>query len=104
MREIVIVISDLYLAQDPSSRSPGLVQGQLESPPGIGAFPGIEHIARFGGRSALEGGWRPWLARWLGRGDLANVAPGVIASAGVVLAATNAEPASANAEPAAANA
>ncbi len=31
----------------------------------------------------LEGGWRPWLARWLGRGDLASVAPGVVASAGI---------------------
>jgi hypothetical protein len=87
VREIVIVISDLYLAPAPSGRSPSLAQGQLDSLPGTpatGAFPGIEHVARFGGRTALEGGWRPWLARWLGRGDLANVAPGVIAAVGVV--------------------
>jgi hypothetical protein len=90
VRELVIVISDLYLAEDPSGRSPGLVQGQLESPsgaPGKGVFPGIEHIARFGARTALEDGWRSWLARWLGRGDLANVAPAVIAAVGAVPAA-----------------
>jgi hypothetical protein len=112
VREIVIVISDLYLAQDPSGRSPGLVQGQIGSPPGVpgsGAFPGIEHVARFGERTVLEGGWRPWLARWHGRGDLANVAPGVIAAAGVVPAAASAVPAigrtsPAVAEPAAASA
>lgn len=104
MREIVIVISDLYLGQDPSGRSPSLAQGQLETPPGApgpGAFPGIEHVARFGERAALEGGWRPWLARWLGRGDLANVAPGVIAAVSVVPAAAGAVPAAAGAVPAA---
>jgi hypothetical protein len=96
VREIVIVISDLYLAQAPSSRSRSLVQGQLETTPpggpGSGAFPGIEHVARFGERTALEGGWRAWLARWLGRGDLANVAPGAIAAVGVVSAAAAGRP------------
>jgi hypothetical protein len=104
VRQIVIVISDLYLAQDPSSRSPGLVQGQPHSPPaapGTGAFPGIEHVARFGERTVLEGGWRPWLARWLGRGDLANVAPGVIAAVGVVPATAGGVSAAAGTVPAA---
>jgi hypothetical protein len=73
VREIVIVISDLYLAQ-------GQPDGPA-SPAAIGGLPGIEHAARFGRRTALEGGWRPWLARWLGRGDLANVAPGAIVAA-----------------------
>ena len=107
MHEIVIVISDLYLAQAPSGRASGLVQGQLETPPGApgsGAFPGIEHVARFGERTALEGGWRPWLARWLGRGDLANVAPGVIAAVGVVSAGAGAVPAAVGAEHPAADA
>ena len=38
---------------------------------------------RFGQRRSIEGegGWRPWLARWLGRTDLASVAPAVIAAA-----------------------
>jgi hypothetical protein len=75
VREIVIVICDLYLAP-----------GQADLPPGAGALgtlPGFEHVARFGERRSIEGegGWRPWLARWLGRNDLADVAPAVIAAA-----------------------
>jgi hypothetical protein len=75
VREIVIVIADLYLAP-----------GQTDLPPGAGALgtlPGLEHAARFGRRRSIEGegGWRPWLARWLGRDDLATIAPAVIAAA-----------------------
>ena len=75
MREIVIVISDLYLAP-----------GQTDLPPGAGALdslPGLEHVVRFGRRRSIagEGGWRPWLARWLGRDDLAAISPAVIAAA-----------------------
>lgn len=86
MREIVIVISDLYLAQDSSDRLVGRsARGQPGGAVGAGAFPGIEWVARFGKRAALEaGGWRPWLARWLGRGDLAGVAPARVVAAGVV--------------------
>ena len=77
VREIVIVISDLYLAP-----------GQTDLPPGAGALgtlPGFEHAARFGQRRSIEGegGWRPWLARWLGHDDLATLAPAVIAAAAV---------------------
>ena len=52
-------------------------------------MPGLEHVARFGRRRSIEGegGWRPWLARWLGRDDLAAIAPAVI-----VAAVTNAPP------------
>jgi hypothetical protein len=80
VREIVIVISDLYLAP-----------GQTDLPPGAGALgtlPGFEHAARFGQRRSIagEGGWRPWLARWLGRDDLADVAPAVIAAAAPAIA------------------
>ncbi len=48
-------------------------------------MPGFEHAARFGQRRSIEGegGWRPWLARWLGRDDLAAIAPAVIAAAAV---------------------
>jgi hypothetical protein len=105
VREIVIVISDLYLAPAPSGRSTSLAEGQLDSPPGApgtGTFPGIEHVARFGAWTALEGGWRPWLARWLGRSDLANVAPGEIAAVGVVSAVAWAVPAARGASAAAA--
>lgn len=95
VREIVIVISDFYLPPASPGPSPGLVQGQLESPPGAAsqtAFPGIEHIARFGEQTVLEEGWRPWLARWLGRGDLAHLAPAVIAADGVEPAAPGGAP------------
>ena len=75
VREIVIVIADLYLAP-----------GQTDLPPGaggLGSLPGLEHAARFGRRRTIkgEGGWRPWLARWLGRDDLTTIAPAVIAAA-----------------------
>jgi hypothetical protein len=45
------------------------------------ALPGLEHIARFGRTTAVENGWRAWLAHWLGRHDLTNIAPAAIAAA-----------------------
>jgi hypothetical protein len=98
VREIVIVISDLYLPPrdaDPSNRKAraartGAASGNVGAPgssdPTAGAtgtLPGFEHATRFGQRRSIEGegGWRPWLARWLGRTDLAGVAPAVIAAA-----------------------
>ena len=76
MREIVIVIADLYLPRDANGASRG---GGAEA----GAAPGIESAGRFGERAALEHGWREWLAHALGRGDLAGVAPACIAAAEV---------------------
>jgi hypothetical protein len=78
VREIVIVISDLYLV-------PGHTGASTDAGGGAGAvgtLPGLEHVARFGQRRAIEGegGWRPWLAHWLDRDDLAGVAPAVIAA------------------------
>ena len=74
MREIVIVVADLYLpAEAGSSWSTGV----------SGAMPGLEHAARFGARSVLERGWRDRLARWLGRDDLAQAAPASVAAAGL---------------------
>jgi hypothetical protein len=75
VREIVIVISDLYLALGQADRPP--------SADALGSLPGFEYAARFGQRRSIEGegGWRPWLARWLGRDDVASVAPAVIAAA-----------------------
>ncbi len=69
MRELVIVIQDLYLpeASDAAAQAP--------------ALPGLERIVRFGTREPLAQGWRTWLARWLGRADLAGVAPARIAAA-----------------------
>jgi hypothetical protein len=72
VRELVIVIPDLYLDS-----------GDISSPAtagGTGVLPGFEHAGRFGRGSAVEGGWRAWLTHWLGRADLANVAPAVVAA------------------------
>jgi hypothetical protein len=55
VHELVIVVSDLYLPQESLER---------QLPPGV-ALPGLQHAARFGTRSKIAGGWRPWLARWL---------------------------------------
>jgi hypothetical protein len=98
VREIVIVISDLYFPQGQPDSSPSRAKSRSGNPPGpsqgqpdtrlnasaIGALPGIEHITRFGAHTALATDWRPWLAHWLGRDDLATVAPAVIAAAGLV--------------------
>ena len=68
----MIVIADLYL---PSDESPGEPAAQ----PGLLA--GLEYAGRFGERERLGGGWREWLARWLGRGDLAGVSVAAVAAA-----------------------
>jgi len=70
VREIVIVIADLYLPLGGAA-----VAGA--------AAPGIESAGRFGERAALQHGWREWLAHALGRADLAGAAPACIAAAEV---------------------
>jgi len=80
MREIVIVISDLYLA---SAEADGLLGVDANSSGAAvrDALPGFEHAARFGRKERIEGGWRSWLARWLGRDDLATLGPAAVAAA-----------------------
>jgi len=73
VRELVIVITDLYLRH----ARPGAA---------VAGAPGIEHAARFGARTSLGHGWREWLAHSLGRGDLAGVAPAGVAAAAAGLA------------------
>jgi hypothetical protein len=86
MSEIVIVICDLYLPPDSA--------GSTQAGQGASALAGLERIARFGRRRALEadGGWRPWLARALGRGDLADVPPAVIVAQSQALTAPMVSP------------
>lgn len=71
MRELVIVITDLYL---PAALPAGAVD---ES-----SVPGLGRLARFGRRLMLEHGWREWLARWIGRDDLARATPASVVAAG----------------------
>lgn len=70
MREIAVVISDLYLpsAADAPSAT-------------VAALPGLAETARFGQKSRVDGDWRAWLARWMGRDDLARAAPAAVAAA-----------------------
>ena len=84
MREIVIVITDLYLSPAPALRDPTAF---TDSNSAASALPGLEQIARFGERQGLADGWRAWLARWLGRSDLAQAAPASVAAASVAAAA-----------------
>jgi hypothetical protein len=74
VRELVIVIADLYLprGEDADCVGAGVTAGSA---------PGIEFAGRFGERAELTDGWRAWLARRLGRPDLANLAPARIAAA-----------------------
>lgn len=72
MREIVIVISDLYL-------EPG--DGADVCGAGAAGMPGLEHLARFARRSPLGAGWRPWVARWAELAQYAAAAPAAVAAA-----------------------
>jgi hypothetical protein len=76
VREIVIVIADLYLPHGANGAA-GAVAA---------AVPGIESAGRFGERAALQHGWREWLAHALGREDLAGAAPACIAAAAAEVA------------------
>jgi hypothetical protein len=73
MREIVIVISDVYLPER-AAVAPL-------------AFPGLDRISRFGEQLTLGRGWRDWLARWAGRHDLEQAPVSAIAGAGQAAAA-----------------
>ena len=72
VRELVIVIADLYLPAEPGAARP------RPAPRGL---PGLECFTRWGARERLAHGWRAWLAAWLGRADLAGIAPARIAAA-----------------------
>jgi hypothetical protein len=76
VREIVIVIGDLYL--EPASPAPLPSRG---ASPDEAPAPGIEHLARFGTKTTLPEGWRAWIARWLGLPQYAHEAPASIAAA-----------------------
>jgi hypothetical protein len=74
VREIVIVIGDLYL--EPQLTAPSATDAAE-----LGVAPGIEQLARFGERATLPEGWRALTARWLGLPQYADVAPASVAAA-----------------------
>jgi hypothetical protein len=71
MRELVIVITDVYL---PPEGTDALYRGRAGPA-------GIESVTRFGQRAPLVQGWRPWLARYVGREELAALPAARIAGA-----------------------
>jgi hypothetical protein len=70
VEEVVIVITDLYLTSAAEAASIRGVE-----------LPGLARVARYGSGHVLEQGWRPWLARWSGQGELAQNAPATVAAA-----------------------
>ena len=72
MRELIIIAVDWYGPGE--SLGPGR-QRHSDAP----ALPGLDTLARFGRMQPLPEGWRPFLARRLGRGDLARAAPAAVA-------------------------
>jgi hypothetical protein len=74
VRELVIVIPDLFL--DPSGESRA-----REAARAFPDLPGFERSARFGSRHALAHGWRGFLAAHVQRPELADLAPARIAQA-----------------------
>jgi hypothetical protein len=71
VREIVIVIADLFWQADHS-------ETDLSVP--SGALPGLTLAARYGQTAWLADSWLGWLARWLGRDDLADLAAASVAA------------------------
>jgi hypothetical protein len=74
VREIVIVIPDLYLPREANGAAAAALLGG-------GRFPGMQQAGRFGERAVLAAGWRAWLTGLLGHAELAAVAPGRVAAA-----------------------
>ena len=72
MRELVIVVADLYLPAEAA------IARWAAAPQGLA---GVNFCTRFGARRALTRGWRAWLAEWVGRAQLGDIAPARIAAA-----------------------
>lgn len=73
MRELVILITDLYLAPERGAATPPAVSVTV---------PALEHLTRFAHRRVRERDWRVWAARWLGLAGYAALPPASIAAAG----------------------
>jgi hypothetical protein len=71
VHELVLVLSDFYVSQETPDR---------ELPAGV-MLPGLQQVARFGTRSKIPAGWRPWLSRWLTGADAGSTATVAAAAA-----------------------
>src|SRR5215470_17969075 len=72
VRELVIVIPDLYLPPHmQAARDAAVLRG----------LAGIEYLARYGARTRLASGWLDWVASACGRADLVGAAPARLAAA-----------------------
>jgi hypothetical protein len=72
VRELVIVIPDLYLPPHmQAARDAAVLRG----------LAGIEYLARYGTRARLASGWLDWTASVCGRDDLIGAAPARLAAA-----------------------
>src|ERR1700753_4324018 len=71
VREVVIVISDLYVSQEEPQQWPEGV-----------SLPGLAQVVRFGTRAGVAaGGWRTWLATRVGAAsEIASAAPATVAA------------------------
>jgi hypothetical protein len=83
VHELVLVLSDFYVSQETPDR---------DLPAGV-TLPGFQHVARFGTRSKLPSGWRPWLSRWLTGADAGATATVAAASMQTPAAAPSVAPA-----------
>jgi hypothetical protein len=79
VREIVIVVKDLYLEPDRAA-APEDAAAVAASSPGEGEARAVEHLARFGKRALLARGWRTWVAQWLGVPQYGDHPPASVAA------------------------
>jgi len=71
-------MGDLYL--EPELTAPPLALPAASASPGASGAAGVEYIVRFGDRTTLPEGWRPWVAHWLGLPQYAREAPASVAA------------------------
>lgn len=80
MRQLVIVVSDLYFTEGDFATSAARPAAGARSSAALARLPGLTGLMRFGALEALPRGWRSWLAAWLGREDLASASPSAVAA------------------------
>ncbi len=83
MRQLVIVVSDLYVAAStalPAGARGSATASATAGAPDLSRLSGLTSLMRFGALEALPRGWRESLALWLGREDIGTASPGAVAA------------------------